>query len=135
MARTKKIIGINVINQQIEEAQDAVIKAKKKYDDATDHLKALLDKKKEPQTAELMEAVLKSQHSYEDILRYINLDNSEEVLKKIYRLYHKNKMQAVLGLLFLEVHSIRLHRIVPMNGFHLHRISMKKYCNPIYIML
>ena len=80
MARTKKIIGINVINQQIEEAQDAVIKAKKKYDDATDHLKALLDKKKELQTAELMEAVLKSQHSYEDILRYINSDKSEEAL-------------------------------------------------------
>lgn len=78
MARTKKVIGIDVINQQIEEAQEAVIKAKKKYDEATDHLKELLDKRKELQTIQLMEAVLRSRHSYEDILRYINSDISEE---------------------------------------------------------
>lgn len=80
MARTKKVIGIDIINQQIEEAQESVIKAKKKYDEATDHLKKLLDKRKELQTIELMEAVLKSRHSYEDILCYINSDISEEEL-------------------------------------------------------
>lgn len=78
MARGKKTVSLDVINQQIEEAQEAVIKAKKKYDDATDHLKALLDKRKEIQTSNLMEAVMKSQHSYEEILRYINSGKTEE---------------------------------------------------------
>lgn len=70
---------MDVINQQIEEAQETVIKAKKKYDDATGHLKTLLDKKKELQTAELMEAIIKSPHSYEEILSYIRSDKTEEV--------------------------------------------------------
>ena len=49
-----------------------------KYDAATDHLKELLDKKKQLQTEELMAAVLKSKHSYEDILRYINSETDDE---------------------------------------------------------
>jgi len=69
---------MEVINQQIEEAQEAVIRAKKKYDEATDHLKSLLEKRKELQTIELMDAVLKSQHSYEEIIRFIKSDKSEE---------------------------------------------------------
>lgn len=80
MARRKKTLSMEVINQQIEEAQEAVIKAKKKYDEATDHLKLLLEKRKELQTIELMDAVLKSQHSYEEIIRFINSDKSEEEL-------------------------------------------------------
>lgn len=40
MARIKKTLSMEVINQQIEEAQDAVIRAKKKYDEATDQLKS-----------------------------------------------------------------------------------------------
>ena len=73
MARIKKTLSMEVINQQIEEAQEAVIRAKKKYDEATDQLKALLEKRKELQTVELM-----SQHSYEEIIRFIKSDKSEE---------------------------------------------------------
>ena len=69
---------MDVVNHQIELAQEEVIKAKKKHDAATDHLKELLDKKKELQTEELMKAVMKSKHSYEDILRYVNSDIEEE---------------------------------------------------------
>ena len=47
MPSGKKRIGLNVLNQQIEAAEEEVIKAKHKYDAATDHLKELLDKKKE----------------------------------------------------------------------------------------
>ena len=65
---------LEVINQQIESAQEEVIKTKKKYDAATDLLKSLRDKKKELQTEELMAAVMKSKHSYEDILQYIRSD-------------------------------------------------------------
>ena len=68
---------MEVINRQIESAQEEVIKAKKKYDDATDHLKDLLDKKKKLQAEELIETVMKSKHSYEDIIRYIKSDITE----------------------------------------------------------
>lgn len=78
MARGKRIIGIDTVNQQIEAAEAEVIKAKKKYDEATDKLKSLLDKKKALQTEELMNAVMKSSRSYEEILRYIQSDSSEE---------------------------------------------------------
>ena len=78
MARGKRIIGIDAVNQQIEAAEAEVIKAKKKYDEATDKLKSLLDKKKALQTEELMNAVIKSSRSYEEILRYIQSDSSEE---------------------------------------------------------
>lgn len=72
MARGKRRIGMDVINQQIEAAQEEVKMVKQKYDAATDHLKELLDRKKELQTEELMTAVMKSKRSYEDIIRYIN---------------------------------------------------------------
>ena len=78
MARGKRIIGIDAVNQQIEAAEAEVIKAKKKYDEATDKLKGLLDKKKALQTEELLNAVMKSSRSYEEILRYIQSDSSEE---------------------------------------------------------
>lgn len=78
MARVKKRIGMDAVNRQIEAAQEDVIKAKQKYDEATDHLKVLLDKKKELQTEELMEAVMKSKHSYDEILQYINSGAEEE---------------------------------------------------------
>ena len=64
MARGKRIIGINAVNQQIETAEAEV--------------KSLLDKKKALQTEELMNAVMKSSRSYEEILRYIQSDSSEE---------------------------------------------------------
>lgn len=72
MAGGKKRVGMDVINQQIEAAQEEVIKAKQKYDTATDRLKELLDKKKELQTEEFMAVVMKSKRSYEEIIRYIN---------------------------------------------------------------
>ena len=78
MARGKRIIGIDAVNQQIETAEAEVIKAKKKYDEATDKLKSLLDKKKALQTEELMNAVMKSRRSYEEILRYMQSDSFEE---------------------------------------------------------
>lgn len=78
MARGKKIIGIDTVTHQIEAAEAEVIKTKKKYDEAAENLKSLLAKKKALQTEELMNAVMKSSHSYEEILRYIQSDSSEE---------------------------------------------------------
>ena len=53
-------------------------RTEEKYDEATDKLKSLLDKKKALQTEELMNAVMKSSRSYEEILRCIRSDSSEE---------------------------------------------------------
>ena len=50
----------------------------KKYDEATDKLKSLWEKKKALQTEGLMNAVMKSSRSYEEILRYIQSDSFEE---------------------------------------------------------
>ena len=78
MTRSKRKIGMETVNQQIEAAEADVIRAKRKYDEATEKLKKLLDKKKTLQTEELMNAVMESSHSYEEILRYIQSDCSEE---------------------------------------------------------
>lgn len=56
----------------------ATIKELKKYDEATDKLKSLLEKKKALQTEGLMNAVMKSSRFYEEILRYIQSDSFEE---------------------------------------------------------
>lgn len=45
MARGKRIIGIDTVNQQIEAAEAEVIKTKKKYDEATDKLKESVGQK------------------------------------------------------------------------------------------
>jgi len=78
MARTRKQLGMDAINQLIEDAEAEVIRTKKKYDEATDNLKTLLDKKKVLQKEELMNAVMKSSRSYDEILRFIQSVPSEE---------------------------------------------------------
>ena len=72
MAGVKRRNGLELLNSQIEAAQEVVIKRKHLYDEATDNLKVLLDKRKALQTDELIKAVTKSKRSYEDIMSYIN---------------------------------------------------------------
>lgn len=72
MGRTRRRNGLELINNQIEAAQAVVVKRKHLYDEATDHLKELLDKRKVLQTDELIKAFTKSKRSYDDILQYIN---------------------------------------------------------------
>ena len=72
MAGVKRRNGLELLNSQIEEAQEVVIKRKHLYDEATDNLKVLLDKRKALQTDELIKAFTKSKRSYEDIMSYIN---------------------------------------------------------------
>ncbi len=78
MAGVKRRNGLELLDSQIEAAQEVVIKRKHLYDEATDHLKELLDKRKALQTDELCKAFMKSKRTYEDILRYIN-SGPEEV--------------------------------------------------------
>lgn len=72
MAGAKRRNGLELLNSQIEAAQEVVIKRKHLYDEATDNLKVLLDKRKALQTDELIKAFTKSKRSYEDIMSYIN---------------------------------------------------------------
>lgn len=73
MART---MGMDVLEQKIEKAQEKVIRTKAAYEEAVDDLQKLLDKKTALQTDEIMKAIAKSAKSYDEILKFIN-DESE----------------------------------------------------------
>ncbi len=77
MARGRKKDNLEEVNRQIEAAEELVIRKKKEYDAATDNLKELLDKKRVIQTDELAKAFMKSKHSYEEIMQFINSDLEE----------------------------------------------------------
>jgi len=68
MARSKTMISID---EKIAKAQDAVERAKNKYDSAVAELKKLMEKKEEIKRAELIEAVTKSNKSYDEILAFL----------------------------------------------------------------
>ena len=75
MART---IGLDTLEQKIEKAQIDVIKTKQKYDTAVAALKDLMDKRDAIKRNELMSAIMKSDKSYDQILRFIQADQAEE---------------------------------------------------------
>ena len=77
MAGAKRRNGLELLDSQIEAAQEVVIKRKHLYDEATDNLKVLLDKRKALQTDELIKAFTKSKRSYEDIMDFINSVSDE----------------------------------------------------------
>ncbi len=78
MARGRKAgTTVATIDQQIEKAQEKVIKTKQAYDAATDALQKLLDKRDVKRKDELWSAILKSEKSYEEILGFISVDAAE----------------------------------------------------------
>ena len=74
MART---IGLGTLDQKIEKAQSDVVKAKKKYDLAVSTLKDLMDKRDALKRDELINAIMKSEKSYEQILQFIQQSDQE----------------------------------------------------------
>ncbi|GHU66599.1 hypothetical protein AGMMS49983_16570 [Clostridia bacterium] len=74
MARTAK--GSVSIEQKIEKAQQAVIKAKAKYDAAIADLKKLMDKRDACRRDEIMAAIAHSDKSYDEIIAFITADSS-----------------------------------------------------------
>ena len=68
------------MEEQIEKAQEKVIKAKAAYDAAVESLQKLLDKRDAQRKDELWNAIIKSNKSYEEILRYVveSSDTGEE---------------------------------------------------------
>lgn len=75
MARGRKVgTTVVTIDQQIERAQEKVIKARQAYDAVTDALQKLLDKRDAKRKDELWNAILKSEKSYEEIYEFIRAD-------------------------------------------------------------
>lgn len=66
------------MEQKISKFETAISKNRQQYDQLTKELKELLDKKKALQSEELMKTIAESSRSYEDILRYIKDDPSED---------------------------------------------------------
>lgn len=75
MARGRKAgTTVATIDQQIEKAQEKVIKNRQAYDAAADALQNLLDKRDAKRKDELWDAILKSEKSYEEIFEFIRAD-------------------------------------------------------------
>ncbi len=73
-----RIIGLDTLEQKIEKAQTDVIKAKQKYEATVAALKDLLDKRDTVKREELISAIIKSDKSYDQILRFIQAEQREE---------------------------------------------------------
>ena len=72
MARGRKRAAVSVtMEEQIEKAQEKVIKTKAAHDAAVESLQKLLDKRDAQRKDELWNAIIKSNKSYEEILRYV----------------------------------------------------------------
>ena len=59
------------MEEQIQKAQEKVIKTKAAYDTAVESLQKLLDKRDAQRKDELWNAIIKSNKSYEEILKYV----------------------------------------------------------------
>lgn len=79
MARPRKSIATETMEQQIEKAQEKVIRTKSAYDAAVDGLQKLLDKRDAQRKDELWNAIAKSEKSYDEILKYIQTGCTDDV--------------------------------------------------------
>lgn len=70
MARGRKT-NIETLEQQIEKAQEKVMRTKSTYDNAVEELQKLLDKRDARRKDDLWNAVIRSDKSYEEILQLI----------------------------------------------------------------
>lgn len=59
------------IEEKIEKQTEEVTKAKKKYELEVDKLNTLIEKKKEMESRELLEAFSKSSRSYKEIMDFL----------------------------------------------------------------
>ena len=71
MTRTS---SMTILEARIEKAQNSVLKAKNRYDECLSVLEKLLNKRDALRRDELVNAILKSRKSYDEIIRFINSD-------------------------------------------------------------
>lgn len=70
MARTRKALTPELLDQKIEQAEAKVERTKKAYDNAKAELKALTTKRNAVKKETLWDTVVKSEKSYEEILEF-----------------------------------------------------------------
>jgi septal ring factor EnvC (AmiA/AmiB activator) len=63
---------ISSIDSEIVKTQEMLAKAKSRYDSLAKELKALMDKKREIQSKEIMAAFTKSGKSYSEIMNFLD---------------------------------------------------------------
>ena len=71
MAKARKARRSVTLDGKITAAQEKVVRAKARYEKAVKVLEALMERREELRRRELMEAVKKSDHTYEEILCFI----------------------------------------------------------------
>ena len=77
MARGKRKMTAEVIEKKIDEQKAVLEKAKLKYEAEKETLADLIKLRNEMQKEELIEAVLKSEHSYAEIMAFIKGEELE----------------------------------------------------------
>lgn len=75
MANRKTRISID---EKIDKQKEVVLKAKARYDSAVDTLNKLMTKRDELRSKELVDAISKSNKSYDEIMAFINGKNSDD---------------------------------------------------------
>lgn len=78
MARGRKKISTESLDEKIELQKAALEKAKVKYEAEKEALAELVKLRNEMCKEEIMEAVIKSERSYAEILAFIKGENTEE---------------------------------------------------------
>ena len=77
MARGRRKVSTESLDMKIEQQKKVLDKAKAKYEAEKESLAELVNLRNEMRKEELMEAVIKSEHSYEEILAFISGGNEE----------------------------------------------------------
>lgn len=78
MARGRKKVSTESLDMKIEQQKEILGKAKARYEAEKESLAELVKLRNEMRKEELMDAVIKSDHSYEEILVFIKGGESEE---------------------------------------------------------
>ena len=69
-----RLAAIESIEQKIEKAQMDAVKAKHRYDAAITRLEGLMDKRDAIKRDVLVATIMKSNKSYDEVLRFLNND-------------------------------------------------------------
>lgn len=77
MARGRKKVSKESLDVKIEQQKEILERAKARYEAEKEALAEFIKLRNEMRKEELMEAVIKSEHSYEEILAFIKGDESE----------------------------------------------------------
>ena len=78
MARGRRKVNTDTLDAKIEQQKAVMEKAKAKYETEKETLAELIKLRNEMRKEELMEAVIKSEHTYAEIMAFIKSTESQE---------------------------------------------------------